>query len=181
MSFLFSDGSIREHNLLHLAFLPGDPEVLLFLWMSEYNKISVQARAQPRGDDREWDGLAPPVDVVNPMDELMPKKDVDFEWTPFSCPAGRNLLPVGAGPGDTRLFLVIGDEHAVMYALSPSSGDKHRSPRASAARRSPQVETGGIGKKRKSSASGRSVATDASEYQLRPVWRVRQGFGTVLA
>jgi DNA damage-binding protein 1 len=124
--------------------------------------------------------------VVNPLDYPLTRgEEVDFELLPFSCPAGRNLLSVGKGPGNTRLFLVVGDEHTVLYSVTTAEkASTPTSTRANAhARRSPQAETtGGIGKKRKSSASGRSVATDTVEHQahIRPVWRARQGFGTVL-
>lgn len=177
---------IREHNLLDLAFAPvrdGESPVLMFLWMSETNKILVQPRqlnvAQQRLDDS-----ACVTDVVNPTEYPVEEGEVDFNDIPFSCPAGRNVLAIpGRGPRNSRLFLIIGDEHAVLYSVSlASSPTTETSPRASATRRSPQQETGGIGKKRKSSMSGRGVNTDSEQrWLVQPVWRVRQGWGTVLA
>lgn len=184
-----ANGSIAEHNLLDLAFTPGPNDtapVVTFLWMSEYSKIQVQPRSLSMSGFKFVE-LGAPVDVVNPLGEPMPQNDdLDFGTVPFSCPAGRNILPIaGAGPDGTRQFLVIGDEHTVLYSIKSASNTQFKpstSPRASAVRRSPQAETGGIGKKRKSSTSGRSVATDLEErMHLQPVWRVRQGYGVVLA
>lgn len=165
-----------------MTFLPGNPSVLTFLWMSEYNKIQVQPRLLS-AVTRSFTELAPPTDVVNPLEFPVTKmEDLDFEAVPFSCPAGRNVLAVGNGPTGTRLFLVIGDEHAVLYSVTAVEATNPTSPRASAVRRSPQNDMGGVGKKRKSSASGRSVNTDMENtWSVKPVWRVRQGWGTVLA
>lgn len=180
--------SIREHNLLDLAFAPareGENPVLMFLWMSETSKIQMQPRqlliAQQRCDD-----YAQVTDVVNPLDfPVQQDVEVDFNDIPFSCPAGRNLLAIPSrGPRDSRLFLVVGDEHAVLYAVSlaTTAAKASSSPRASSVRRSPQQETGGVGKRRKSSLSGRGVNADGDErWCVQPVWRVRQGWGTVLA
>lgn len=161
--------------------------MVTFLWMSEYNKIQLQPR-QFSAAKHQFDERAPITDVVNPTEYPVEQADdVDFNDIPFSCPAGRNVLAIpGSGPGGVGLFLVIGDEHAVLYAVSaaPNSPKKPSvaSARASAARRSPQAETGGVGKKRKSSMSGRSVNADVeNKWHVQPVWRVRQGWGTVLA
>lgn len=183
-------GSIREHNLLDIAFgpaRPDEPPMVTFLWMSEYNKIQLQPR-QFVPQKHQFDEHAPITDVVNPLEYPMQQsEDVDFNDIPFSCPAGRNVLAIpGAGPGGARLFLVVGDEHAVLYSVTTATGSPRKpsisTSRASAVRRSPQSETGGVGKKRKSSMSGRSVNADAeARWHVQPVWRVRQGWGTVLA
>lgn len=157
--------------------------MLAFLWLSEYNKISVQPRIYANNG---FTDLAPATDVVNPLDFPLTRGETpDFEALPFSCPAGRNVLPIGPGVGNTRHFLVIGDEHTVMYEVTSGPDKQHApssSPRAASARRTSHSDTGGSHKKRKSSASGRSVATDVeNSWVIRPVWRLAQGFGTVLA
>jgi len=81
---------------------------------------------------------------------------------------------------------VIGDEYSVLYSISQverrdssqqltSSQSPATSPRASAVNRSPQSEMKQIGKRRKSSNA------DGARWQVNPVWRVRQGFGTILS
>lgn len=160
--------------------------MVTFLWMSEYNKIQMQPR-QFVAAKHIFEERAPITDVVNPTEyPAEQSEDVDFNDIPFSCPAGRNVISIpAAGPGGERLFLVVGDEHAVLYAVSSAPSSPKRSTasaRASAARRSPQAETGGVGKKRKSSMSGRSVNADMEDrWHVQPVWRVRQGWGTVLS
>ncbi|KAK4684331.1 hypothetical protein P7C73_g5851, partial [Tremellales sp. Uapishka_1] len=128
---------------------------------------------------------------INPYPSKATKDspDADYNDIPFSCPAARTILPI---PG-TRYLLVIGDEYCVLYSLtfvpqSPRSplalsAGPTTSPRASATRRSPQNDmTGGPGKKRKSSISSKGISAETEEkWEFKPVWRVRQGFGTVLA
>ncbi|KAL1411075.1 hypothetical protein Q8F55_002024 [Vanrija albida] len=184
--------NIREHNLLDIAFAPGDTSptpLVAFLWMTENNRIQLQPK-QLSIATHSFTNAGAPIDVVNPLEYPVngEDQDLDFNAIPFSTPAARNLLAVpGHGPNDSRQFFVIGDEHATLYsiAVGPSAASAAKvaaSPRASAIRRSPQAETGGIGKKRKSSTSGRGINTDADDrWNTAPVWRTRQGFGTVLA
>ncbi|GMK54981.1 hypothetical protein CspeluHIS016_0200370 [Cutaneotrichosporon spelunceum] len=164
--------NIREHNLLGFTFLSrpeGAETTLMFLWMNEQNKIQLGARVLVKQRILER-GSA--VDVVNPAHtEIEPNDDPDFNEIPFSCPAARNILAVSE-----RHVLIVGDEHAVLYNVSEA-----KAKRASA-KRSPQAETGGVGKRRKSSVTGRGVSTDNdTNIAIQPVWRVRQGWGTVLA
>lgn len=153
----------------------------MFLWMSETNKIQLQPRqlliSQQRCDDQ-----AHVTDVVNPLDyPVEGDMDIDFNDIPFSCPAGRQVLAIPEpGPRGARLFLVVGDEHSVLYSVRLAAQDTRAS--ADAPRRSPQQDIGGVGKRRKSNISGRGVTTDNEErWCVQPVWRVRQGWGTVLA
>jgi DNA damage-binding protein 1 len=91
-------------------------------------------------------------------------------------------------PGKNRMALIMGDEYSVLYSITLVAAPPARrrssvasgpsiSPRASA-KRSPQNEMigGGQGKRRKSSTS----KSDA-KWEMKPVFRIRQGFGTVLA
>ncbi len=141
----------------------------MFLWINENNQIQLGARVLSR--QRLHDRGAP-IDVVNPTDATVEESDdPDFNEIPFSCPAARSILAISG-----RHVLVVGDEHAVLYDISQA-----KATRASA-KRSPQAETGGVGKRRKSSMSGRGVSTDhEGKFAVQPVWRVRQGWGTVLA
>ncbi|BEJ16509.1 hypothetical protein CspHIS471_0511140 [Cutaneotrichosporon sp. HIS471] len=164
--------NIREHNLLGFTFLPrpeGAETTLMFLWMNEHHKIQIGARALVKQRLLERGN---PVDVVNPtLAEIEPNDDPDFNEIPFSCPAARSILAVSE-----RHVLVVGDEHAVLYDVSEAKAKR------AAAKRSPQAETGGVGKRRKSSMSGRGVSTDnEANLAILPVWRMRQGWGTVLA
>lgn len=119
-------------------------------------------------------------DLSRPVDVVRAEADADFADVPFSCPAARHVLPI---PNE-RMVLVIGDEYSVLYSAIPAPPSPKRrlsvasgpstSPRASA-KRSPQNEMVGVQKRRKSSI------TKAENWELKPLWRVRQGFGTVLA
>lgn len=179
-----ADVSIREHNLLDLAFVPSEESaqpVLNFLWMSEENKILLQPRALSL-QAHSFTDLATRTDVVNPLDlPMSDSDDPNFLEIDFSCPAGRSLLSLGAGTNGCRYFLVMGDEFSVMYAINSVP----TSPRLAAkgpVKRSPRSDAGGTGKKRKSSQSGRSVNTDPEpQWSVQPMWRIRQGFGTILA
>ncbi|CAK9784030.1 hypothetical protein CC85DRAFT_281947 [Cutaneotrichosporon oleaginosum] len=162
--------NIREHNLLGLTFLPGASDlVLMFLWMNEQHKIQLGARTLSKQRLHE---RGAPVDVVNPTEEGLERtREPDFNAIPFSCPAARSILAVSS-----RHVLIFGDEHVVLYDVSGAKAQRAN------ARRSPQTETGGVGKRRKSSVSGRGVSTDnEGKLVVQPVWRVRQGWGTVLA
>ena len=129
------------------------------------------------------------LDVVTLNDpKAKPDETTDFEGIPFSCPAARRVLSL-SDLGSEKLMLVMGDEYSVLYSLapppqspkvlrSPTASNPSTSPRASATRRSPQIEMSSMGKRRKSSLSGSGAPGEKLE--LRPVWRVRQGFGTVL-
>lgn len=116
---------------------------------------------------------------------------------PFSCPAARRVVPIPSElPSGQRTLLVIGDEHSVLYTLgenNPQSPKAVRrmsavsgpisSPRGNA-RRSPQTElSSGNTKRRKSSTGIKSVDNqdEGFQWELQPVWRSRQGFGTVIA
>ena len=136
---------------------------------------------------------SPVLDVVSPLRSNVDiTSQTDFNDVPFSCPAARRVLPIPT-QGNDKLVLVIGDEHAVLYSFSQvlqsprvsrlsSSTSMNTSPRANATRRSPQTEMVGIaGKRRKSSTTSKSLGDGGDKWELKPIWRVRQGFGTVLA
>lgn len=179
-----ADLSIHEHNLLNLTFVPcedsGNP-VLTMLWMSDEHKILLQPRVLSL-HTHSFTELAPRTDVVNPLElPLGNVTEPNFGEIDFSCPAGRTVLSLGAGPNGCRAFLVVGDEYAVMYCINPVPSSPKTAPKRSV-KRSPRSEVGGAGKRRKSSQSGRSVTTDSEpRWSVQPVWRVRQGFGTILA
>ncbi|WVQ95773.1 hypothetical protein IAU59_002872 [Kwoniella sp. CBS 9459] len=188
--------NIREHNLLHLSFIPSpsahDP-VVSFLWLSATNDLELQARTLSLAA-RTFNDLSRSVDVVSPVSHNVSLTDeTDFNDIPFSCPAARRVLPITTGNEVT--LLVIGDEHTVLYTLgtTPQSPRAIRrlsaasgpttSPRASA-RRSPQNEmVSSVSKRRKSSMGSKATAAtgENERWDLKPVWRVRQGFGTILA
>ncbi|WVF68077.1 hypothetical protein IAT40_002840 [Kwoniella sp. CBS 6097] len=195
---LFKDNfniNIREHNLLHLSFIPSpvsqDP-VISFLWLSATSDLHLQARTLSLAA-HTFNDLSRIVDVVSPLSRNVTLTDgTDFDEIPFSCPAARRVLPIASGSEVS--LLVIGDEHTVLYSLgttaqsptairrlSAASGPA-TSPRASA-RRSPQNEmVSSVSKRRKSSMGARGTITGENErWELKPVWRARQGFGTVLA
>lgn len=127
--------------------------------------------------------MSAPLDVVSPAGEAV-NGDTDFSEIPFSCPAARRILPIA---GKERMLLIMGDEYSVLYSIAMAAVPARRrssvasgpatSPRASA-KRSPQTEMigGGQGKRRKSSTS-----KNDEKWEMKPVWRVRQGFGTILA
>ena len=164
--------------------------MISFLWLSSASTLHLQARRLSTSL-RSFSEVSKSIDIVMPTGggstDIDP--DADFNDIPFSCPAARRVLPI-----NQELMLVIGDEHSCLYSLSqvPQSPRASKlglssspttvttSPRASAIRRSPQNEMTGNTKRRKASMTGqKSDSTD--RWELRPVWRVRQGFGTVLA
>ncbi|ODN74495.1 hypothetical protein L202_06876 [Cryptococcus amylolentus CBS 6039] len=189
--------NIREHNVLHISFLPISTygPTLTFLWLTATNELRLQARSVMTASHSLAD-ISLPIDVVQPASKLSVSEDTDFNGIPFSCPAARRVVPVpSVTPDGVRSLLVIGDEHTVLYTLSPrdlelpddagkATSGPAASPRANA-RRSPQEElTSGNAKRRKASMGGSKAATaptDGRGLELVPRWRIRQGFGTVLA
>ena len=160
-----------------------------FLWLnSSSSQIQLQVRRLSI-KSRSFSEASRHIDVVLPGRNMAIDDDTDYNDIPFSCPAARRVLPISS-----EFMLVIGDEHTCLYSftLAPqspriaraslSSSQGPKSPRA-ASQRSPQNElASGTGKRRKSSmASQRSGLDSGERWELRPVWRVRQGFGTVLA
>lgn len=129
-------------------------------------------------------------DLVKPMDMVAPgmtnvayDEDTDYSSIPFSCPGARRAIAIPTD-GPEKLALVIGDEFTVLYSFGAASAHARdpatsptSSPRASAVNRSPQTEVKQLGKRRKSSIGGGG----AERWEMKPVWRIRQGFGTVLA
>lgn len=139
-------------------------------------------------------------DVAKPLDVVTPQRtgidingETDFNDVPFSCPAARRVLPINDSPMGEKLALVIGDEFSTLYSISlalqsprisrSSLSGANTSPRAANTRRSPQTEmVSGTGKRRKSSITQRQGSLESGEkWEVKPVWRIRQGFGTVLA
>ncbi|WWC92848.1 uncharacterized protein L201_007809 [Kwoniella dendrophila CBS 6074] len=195
--------NIREHNLLHLSFLPGPPTssgpIISFLWLSATSDLQLQARTLSIVS-HSFNDISRNVDVVSPLSSNVTlTEETDFNQIPFSCPAARRVLPIPSSASGTDLsLLVIGDEHSVLYNLgtvqqSPKAlrrlsavSGTNTSPRAANARRSPQNEmVSSVSKRRKSSMNSKSsggIGDSANErWELKPVWRVRQGFGTILA
>ena len=166
-----------------------DEPTVNFLWLSSTSALQLQSRRISLTAHSFIDASRP-IDVITPLRSLDLTADTDFNDVPYSCPAARRVLPVS---NDSAL--VIGDEHTVLYSLamtllspkasraSLSSAGAATSPRASAVRRSPQAEmTGTGGKRRKSSMTGKGVNMENSEqWEWKPIWRTRQGFGTILA
>ena len=168
--------------------------MITFLWLASDSALQLQTRklsliAHSFVDASHCLNLIVPLRSKGQINA-----DTDFNDIPFSCPAARRVLPIPTG-GNDRLVLVIGDEHSVLYSmsetpqsprisrLSTSSGIlSTTSPRANATRRSPQTDmAGNVGKRRKSSVSSKAGIDSGDLWEFRPVWRVRQGFGTVLA
>ncbi|OCF61827.1 hypothetical protein L486_01489 [Kwoniella mangroviensis CBS 10435] len=195
--------NIREHNLLHLSFLPvpsiSSGPIVSFLWLSATSDLQLQARTLSLAS-HSFNDLSRPVDVISPLSSnLTLTEETDFNQIPFSCPAARRVLPIPSSSGGEKEYslLVIGDEHGVLYNLgvtqqSPkalrrlsavSGTNTQTSPRGANIRRSPQTElVSTTNKRRKSSINSKGIGDSANErWELRPVWRVRQGFGTVLA
>ena len=177
-----SDYSLREHNLLDIAFIPRKCSVA-FLWQSSTEALMLDTREVSLAAHSFTDPSIP-VNLISPLDDDdIPVTDsFDFNSIPYACPAARHLLPISE-----EHIVVMGDEHSVLYRLlqpTPTSPRVSRgsvsslsgvtSPRASAVRRSPQHEMLAPGNKRMATTVRRSR-------QLQPVWRVRQGFGVVLA
>jgi len=182
--------------LLHLAFLPstsiGNEPMLTFLWLSSESALQLQTRKLSI-NAHSFTDASRAIDVVAPVRSTVQiNAETDFNDVPFSCPAARRVLPIPT-TGNETLALVVGDEHSVLYSISrtpqsprisrlSSSTGIDKSPRASATRRSPQTEMmGSVGKRRKSSTASKSLGENGDKWEVRPVWRVRQGFGTVLA
>ncbi|KAL7425176.1 hypothetical protein Q5752_000864 [Cryptotrichosporon argae] len=177
--------NIKEHNLVHLSIAPGpaDGHVLSFLSLSPTNDLLLQLKtfAPPY---RLLADLTRPADLVKPTSSIsLDDADDDYAAIPFSCPAARRVVPIPGDVDQAKHFLVLGDEYAVLYTAGGRAAEPARpSPRASAVSRSPQAELGGTWKRRKASATGRAADVDgAGQVELRPVWRVRLGFGTILA
>nr|XP_019009308.1 uncharacterized protein I206_05956 [Kwoniella pini CBS 10737]OCF48089.1 hypothetical protein I206_05956 [Kwoniella pini CBS 10737] len=195
--------NIREHNLLHLSFLPvpSTPSgpLISFLWLSATSDLQLQIRTLSTAS-HAFNDLSKIVDVVTPLStNVNLTEETNFNHIPFSCPAARRVLPIpstsSTRDGDYSL-MVIGDEHTVLYNLgvvqqSPKAlrrlsiiSGPNTSPRASA-RRSPQNEmVNTVNKRRKSSMNSKGTGgadLTNERWELKPVWRVRQGFGTVLA
>jgi DNA damage-binding protein 1 len=182
---MLADSSIREHNLLSIEFLdqplPAGP-LLTFLYLTPGQKLQLQTRLLSVSTQSFTD-MSQAIDVVSPRGESV-DADSDFSEIPFSCPAARRVLSI---PGKTRMALVMGDEYSVLYTITLAAQPARRrssvasgpgtSPRASA-KRSPQTEMvgGGQGKRRKSSTS-----KAGEKWEMTSVWRIRQGFGTILA
>ncbi|OWZ42004.1 DNA damage-binding protein 1 [Cryptococcus neoformans C23] len=190
--------NIREHNLLHLSFLPPtiNGPVVTLVWLSASNGLRLQARFLSLSA-HSFNPLSKSVDLVSPTSRQSISEDSDFNAMPFSCPAARRVVPIPSElPNGQRTLLVIGDEHSVLYTLGENGTQSPKavrrmsavsgptsSPRANA-RRSPQTElSSGNPKRRKSSMGTKTVDSQNEEFQwdLRPVWRSRQGFGTVIA
>nr|WVH01967.1 DNA damage-binding protein 1 [Naematelia aurantialba] len=194
--------NIREHNLLHLAFMPqsaGFDPMLTFLSLSSTSALLFQPRRLSLATHSFTD-VTKAVDVVTLRTGTEINGDTDFSELPFSCPAARRVLPIPSdGPNHEKLALVIGDEYSTLYAityspqsptaargsLSSSAGGAISSPRAAAKGRSPQTDAiGAPGKRRKSNMTmtARRPSNDSVErMEARPVWRIRQGYGTILA
>jgi DNA damage-binding protein 1 len=124
------------------------------------------------------------MDMVAPgMSDVTYEEDTDYGAIPFSCPGARRILPIPTD-GAEKKAIIIGDEYTVLYSFGPVTphardpgSSPMSSPRASAVNRSPQAEMKQLGKRRKSSIGGEG----GLRWELKPVWRIRQGFGTVLA
>lgn len=155
---------------------------------------------------RSFDAMSPVRGVYDPHNS-----NDDFGEYPFSCPAASRVIPVPTPAGSassagapTRMFLVTGDEYTVLYEVvgvpaSPRMGRSSisgsspvaataTSPRGANTRRSPQAEMASSqGKRRKSNTAGgtaRRTSTGGEtwdRWEMKPVCRVRQGFGQVLA
>lgn len=162
------------------------------LWQSSTEALLVQTREVSLTTHALNDSSSS-VNVVTPLKDVdIPDTDTfDFNDVPYSCPAARRLLPISHDN-----VLVMGDEHTVLYTISPPAPVSPRisrgsissvsgtatSPRANATRRSPQNEVSAPGKRRKSSmTAARAGLAGADRWELKPVWRVRQGFGIILA
>ena len=167
--------------------------MITFLWLSSSSILQLQLRKLSL-TAHSFTEASRAVDVVSPLRSSPEiKADTDFNDVPFSCPAARRVIPIPT-TGNEKLALVIGDEHVVLYSFSStprspissrvsSSPSIATSPRASASRRSPQDEmVSSAGKKRKSSTTSRTMGANGEDkWTVRPVWRLRQGLGTVLA
>ena len=180
--------SVREQNLLSLAFHTGPPTLhgpmISMLSLSPHNEIQLNFRSLSTTTQSLHD-IGKSINVVTPQSPPPSDEEIDYGQIPFSCPGARHVIPAGT-LGSERLVLVVGDEYSVLYSISQverrdssqqltSSQSPATSPRASAVNRSPQSEMKQIGKRRKSSNA------DGSRWQVNPVWRVRQGFGTILS
>jgi DNA damage-binding protein 1 len=154
------------------------------LSLSPRNEIELQFRGLSMTAQAFHD-LGKEINVVlTPQSGLtVADEETNYGSIPFSCPGARHVVPAGT-IGNERLALVIGDEYSVLYSFHPSGRDQGpvsssspaTSPRASAVNRSPQSELKSIGKRRKS-----SMAEPGEQWHINPVWRARQGFGTILS
>jgi DNA damage-binding protein 1 len=180
--------SVREQNLLSLAFHTGPPTLhgpmISMLSLSPHNEIQLNFRSLSTTTQSLHD-IGKALNVVTPQYTPTSDEEIDYGQIPFSCPGARHVISAGT-LGSERLVLVVGDEYSVLYSISQvdrrdssqqltSSQSPATSPRASAINRSPQSEMKQIGKRRKSSNA------DGARWQVNPVWRVRQGFGTILS
>jgi len=179
--------SVREQNLLSLAFHSGPPTlhgpIISILSLTPHREIQLQFRSLST-TTQSFQDIGKPINVVTPQSSPASDDEIDYGQIPFSCPGARHVIPAGT-LGSERLALVVGDEYSVLYSIHQterkdasqqlSSSSPATSPRANAVNRSPQSEMKQIGKRRKSST------TDGNRWQIAPVWRIRQGFGTILS
>jgi DNA damage-binding protein 1 len=189
-----ADFSVREHNLLQMSFMPAAQSqvepVVAVIWQSSIKALLLQTRTVSLAA-HSFEDRTTAVNVVTPVSDVQIANEDEFDFNdiPYSCPAARHVLPVTSDS-----VLVIGDEHSVLYTLnriptSPrisrasvsSASGTASSPRASAIRRSPQNEMSAPGKRQKSSNTARRSVDGGERWELKPVWRGRQGFGTILA
>lgn len=183
--------SIREHNLLDIAFLPAKAHIntpsVAYLWQSssgaillQYREVSLVAHALEEASQI--------VNILCPNSENIELEEPDFGDIPYSCPAARYILPIAYDQ-----VLVMGDEYVVLYGVKviPKSPKVSRSsfssatgpaisPRASATGRSSQNEMSAPGKRRKGSNASRRLSGTGEKGELAPVFRARQGFGAIL-
>ena len=156
--------------------------VVSFLSLTPQNNLQLHMRAFS-GQSHSFTDLVKPMDMVAPgMADVTYEEDTDYGAIPFSCPGARRILPIPTD-GTEKKALIIGDEYTVLYSFGPVAPHSREpgssptsSPRASAGNRSPQAEMKQLGKRRKSSIGG-----EGGRWELKPIWRIRQGFGTVLS
>ena len=181
--------SIREHNLLSLAFItgPASPRTnstLALLYLTPDYTINLVARTLDR-PGRAF------VDVCQTIDILSPPYATPAPGTggvkDFSVPAAKRLLAVPGG------VLVIGDEFSATYQLVKAN--RRKSSLSARNLESPKVEVSESAlstspdnsKRRKGSIGGTYHQGAAGEKNTENStiwakgWRIRQGFGEVTA
>lgn len=180
--------SIREQNLLSLAFTPSpsaalvprSQSILTFLYLTPDYTINLSARKLDK-PTRSFLEVCPTVDV------LAPPESSNSSLQDYGVIAAKKMLAIPGG------VLIMGDEYSACYAIQPaprqSIGSNAGSRRDSnTSVRDPKLSPE-LTKRRKGSIGGSYVSSppgakggEAGElkWRLARRWKVRQGFGEII-
>jgi hypothetical protein len=185
--------SIREFNLLSLAFIPPfsptstshTSSILTFLYLTPDYTINLIAKTLDR-PSKTFTDVTNPIDILSPPPlagaaSSVPNGEVIRD---FSVPAAKRLLAIPEG------VLVIGDEFCATYSLTSTpipTLTRNRTGSMTSNKQTGEKETLATpdSKRRKNSVGGTYNSptppsnADAGKLGWVKGWRVRQGFGEI--